>query len=226
MAARRILIVDDDPHLAEMVGLVLGSEEYEVESATTARASLQLIEQQPPDLVILDVNLPDISGFDLLRELRTHSNVCVLMLTARADAQDLVAGLDTGADDYLVKPFRPDELGARVRALLRRAPQTNPLLTIGGGEVTIDPKTRSVSVRGEPVDLTPTEYELLLIMAEQPGQVFDHHTLLSRVWGEEYVNDTAYLKVYIWHLRRKLESQPREPKIVLTDWGVGYQLAP
>ena len=181
MAARRILIVDDDPHLAEMVGLVLGSEDYEIESATTARAGLQLIEQQPPDLVILDVNLPDISGFDLLRELRTDSNVCVLMLTARADAQDLVAGLDTGADDYLVKPFRPDELGARVRALLRRAPQTNQLITIAGGEVTIDPKTRSVSVRGEPVDLTPTEYELLLIMAEQPGQVFDHHTLLSRV---------------------------------------------
>jgi two-component system KDP operon response regulator KdpE len=226
MAARRILIVDDDQHLTEMVALVLSSEEYVVESAATARAGLTQIEQQPPDLVILDVNLPDMNGFELLRELRTRSSVCVLMLTARADAQDLVAGLDTGADDYLVKPFRPDELGARVRALLRRAPQANPLIVAAGGELTIDPKTRNVWVRGELVELTPTEYDLLLIMAEQPGQVFDHRTLLSHVWGEQYVNDTAYLKVYIWHLRRKLEAQPREPKIVLTDWGVGYRLAP
>lgn len=225
MTTRRILIVDDDPQLCEMVTLVLDSDEYEVESAVTGQDGLSRIERHPPDLVILDVNLPDISGFDLLRRLRSRSNVCVLMLTARTDARDLVTGLDTGADDYLSKPFRPDELGARVRALLRRSPQSNPLITIAAGEVVIDPKTRAVRVRGEPVALTPTEYELLTLMAEHPGQVFDHHTLLANVWGEQYVNDTAYLKVYIWHLRRKLEALPREPKIVLTEWGVGYRLA-
>jgi two-component system, OmpR family, KDP operon response regulator KdpE len=225
MAARRILIVDDDPKLCEMVTLVLDDGDYEIESASTGADGLNLIEQRPPDLIILDVNLPDINGFDLLRELRPRSNVPVLMLTARADAQDLVTGLDTGADDYLTKPFRADELGARVRALLRRIPRANPLISVAGGEVVIDLKTRAVLVRGELIDLTPTEYDLLTLMAEHPGQVFEHHTLLTHVWGEEYAHDTSYLKVYIWHLRRKLEAEPRHPRIVLTEWGVGYRLA-
>jgi two-component system KDP operon response regulator KdpE len=148
------------------------------------------------------------------------------MLTGRAEARDVVTGLDTGADDYLVKPFRADELAARVRALLRRAPAQDHVITVAGGTVTIEPRTRSVQVRGEPVELTPTEYDLFLLMAQSPGQVFEHRTLLAKVWGDEYVNDTAYLKVYIWHLRRKLEENPREPKIVLTEWGIGYRVAP
>jgi two-component system KDP operon response regulator KdpE len=208
-----------------MVSLVLGNSDYDVESAATGHDALQQIAQQSPDLVILDIGLPDMDGFDVLRDLRRSSNVCVLMLTGRGEARDVVTGLDTGADDYLVKPFRSDELAARVRALLRRVPEQDQLITVAGGAVTIEPKTRSVHVRGEPVELTPTEYELFLIMAQSPGQVFEHRTLLANVWGEEYVTDTAYLKVYIWHLRRKLEENPREPKIVLTEWGVGYRVA-
>lgn len=226
MAGRRVLIVDDDPNLRDMVSLVLGDGDYEVESAATGQDALQHIARESPDLVILDIGLPDMSGFDVLRDIRANSSVCVLMLTGRGEESDVVAGLDTGADDYLVKPFRSDELNARVRALLRRVPSPNQLTTVAGGAVTVDPKTRSVLVRGEPVELTPTEYELLLLMAQRPGEVFDHRTLLSNVWGEEYVNDTAYLKVYIWHLRRKLEENPRDPKIVLTEWGVGYRIAP
>jgi two-component system KDP operon response regulator KdpE len=225
MAGRRVLIVDDDPNLRDMVSIVL-HDDYEVESAATGQAAIERIEKQAPDLVILDVMLPDMSGLDVLRALRTDSSVCVLMLTGRGEASDIVTGLDTGADDYLVKPFRPDELSARVRALLRRVPPADQLISVAGGDVTIEPKTRAVQVRGQTVELTPTEYDLLILMAQSPGEVFDHRTLLSKVWGEEYVNDTAYLKVYIWHLRRKLEENPREPRIVLTEWGVGYRVAP
>ena len=226
MSERRILIVDDDPHLTEMVSMVLENDDYVVDCAETGRDGLAKIDQQPPDLVILDVNLPDMSGMDLLRDLRRTSNVSVLMLTGRADASDMVSGLDNGADDYLVKPFWPEVLTARVRALLRRAPAAGQLLTAAGGEISIDPKTRQVLVRDKSVDLTPTEYQLLVLMAQSPGEVFDHETLLSNVWGAEKTGDIAYLKVYIWHLRRKLEENPREPKIILTEWGVGYRLAP
>jgi two-component system KDP operon response regulator KdpE len=226
MTGRRVLIVDDDPNTREMVSLVLNTGDYIVDTASSGSDALQKIGAHPPDLVILDINLPDMTGFDVLRDLRRTSNLCVLMLTGRGEASDVVAGLDTGADDYLVKPFRSDELSARVRALLRRVPATDQLLTAAGGDLTIEPKTRTVRVRGETVELTPTEYQLLLLMAQSPGQVFDHRTLLANVWGDEYINDTAYLKVYIWHLRRKLEENPRDPKIVLTDWGVGYRLAP
>ena len=226
MAERRVLVVDDDPGLREMVSLILDSNQYIVEGVATGRAGLEHIAQQPPDLVILDVNLPDTTGFDVLRDLRQSSNICVLMLTGRAEIGDMVTGLDTGADDYLVKPFRPDELSARVRALLRRAPPPADQLTAAGGQIIIDLKTRTVRARGEPVELTPTEYELLLCMARSPGEVFDHRTLLANVWGDDYTDDIAYLKVYIWHLRRKLESDPKQPSIVLTEWGVGYRVAP
>jgi two-component system KDP operon response regulator KdpE len=197
-----------------------------VQRVGTGQEALERLRQEAADLVILDVGLPDMSGFDVLRQLRKDSNVCVLMLTGRGAERDIVTGLDTGADDYLVKPFRSDELGARVRALLRRAPTPDQSITAAGGTLTIDPRTRTVVVRGEQVELTPTEYQLLVLMAQAAGEVFDHRTLLQKVWGEEYVNDTAYLKVYIWHLRRKLEQNPREPRIVLTEWGVGYRLAP
>lgn len=221
-----MLIIDDDANLREMVGLVLRSEHYQVSTEPTGREGLDHILRQPPDLVVLDVNLPDMTGFDVLRELRQSSKVCVLMLTGRSDPADVVQGLDNGADDYLLKPFRSEELLARVRALLRRVPALDQPLQAAGGDIQIDTKTRVVLVRNTPVELTPTEYKLLLLMAQSPGEVFDHQTLLRQVWGDEYINDTAYLKVYIWHLRRKLERDPHDPKIVMTEWGVGYRLAP
>jgi two-component system, OmpR family, KDP operon response regulator KdpE len=226
MGDRRILLVDDDPQLRETVTLVLQSEQYQVQAAPTGKDGLSKVAEDSPDLVILDVNLPDIEGFEVARELRRVSNVPVLMLTGRSESSDIVSGLDSGADDYLTKPFRSDELLARVRALLRRVPSSDQPIAAADSQLEINTKTRVVRVRGEQVDLTPTEYQLLLLLAQHPGEVLDHSTLLQRVWGDEYVNDTAYLKVYIWHLRRKLEQNPHDPKIVLTEWGVGYRLAP
>lgn len=226
MGERRILIVDDDPQLRETVTIVLSTQDYNVQAAAAGKEGLAQALAISPDLVILDVNLPDMEGFEVVRELRRFSSVPVLMLTGRAESTDIVSGLDSGADDYLTKPFKSDELLARVRALLRRVPTTDQPINAAEGQLEVDTKLRTVRVRGEKVDLTPTEYQLLLLLAQHPGEVLDHHTLLQRVWGDEYVNDTAYLKVYIWHLRRKLEQNPHDPKIVMTEWGVGYRLAP
>jgi two-component system KDP operon response regulator KdpE len=226
MAERRILIIDDDPQLRESVTIVLNTQEYDVQAAPNGKEGIAQVSERAPDLIVLDVNLPDMLGFEVVREIRRFSNVPVLMLTGRAESSDIVSGLDSGADDYLTKPFKPDELLARVRALLRRVPSAEQPITAGEGQLEIDTKMRIVRVRGEQVDLTPTEYQLLLLLAQHPGEVLDHQTLLQRVWGDEYVNDTAYLKVYIWHLRRKLELSPHDPKIVMTEWGVGYRLAP
>lgn len=226
MGERRVLIVDDDPQLRETVTIVLNTQDYNVQAAATGKDGLSQAANITPDLVILDVNLPDMEGFEVVRELRRFSNTPVLMLTGRAESTDIVSGLDSGADDYLTKPFKSDELLARVRALLRRVPASDQPISAANGQLEIDSKLRTVRVRGEKIDLTPTEYQLLLLLAQHPGQVLDHQTLLQRVWGDEYVNDTAYLKVYIWHLRRKLEQNPHDPKIVMTEWGVGYRLAP
>jgi two-component system, OmpR family, KDP operon response regulator KdpE len=184
------------------------------------------VQEHQPDLVIMDVMMPEMDGWEACRKLREFSQVPVLMLTAKVQSQDIVTGLDSGADDYLVKPFNMDELMARVRALLRRVPSPNRPVAGGNGEIVIDKQKREVLVRGEPVDLTPTEYDLLLMLAENAGTVLEHEALLRSVWGQEYTKDNDYLKVYIWHLRRKLEQDPRDPKLLLTEWGVGYRLVP
>jgi two-component system, OmpR family, KDP operon response regulator KdpE len=226
MDQRQILLVDDDSQLQEAVTMILQSQGYGVQGALTGKEGLQHAAESQPDLIILDINLPDMDGFDVVRELRRVSEVPVLMLTGRVESTDVVSGLDSGADDYLTKPFKSDELLARVRALLRRVPVADQPIVAANGQLEIDARARIVRIRGEQVDLTPTEYQLLLLLAQNRGQVLDHHTLLQRVWGDDYVNDTAYLKVYIWHLRRKLEQDPHEPRIVMTEWGVGYRLAP
>src|SRR5690606_10858541 len=178
------------------------------------------------DLVILDVMLPIMDGREACKRLREFSQVPVLMLTARVQSQDIVNGLNSGADDYLLKPFNMDELMARVRALLRRVPSPNRPVTAGRNEICIDQQKREVMVRNEPVDITPTEYDLLVMLAENAGKVLEHETLLRGVWGQEYTKDNDYLKVYIWHLRRKLEQDPRDPKLLLTEWGIGYRMVP
>lgn len=177
-----------------------------------------------PDLVVLDVNMPEMDGVEACAKIREFSQVPILMLTARVKSYDIVAGLDHGADDYLGKPFNMDELLARIRALLRRVPAVNRPLVAGGGEIQIDQQRREVLVRDVVVDLTPTEFELLVLLAEHAGTVLKHERLLQSVWGEDYARDNDYLKVYIWHLRRKLEEDPRNPRLLLTEWGVGYRL--
>ncbi len=223
---RTILIVDDEPGLRELVRINLEHEGFGVLQAENGIRGLEMIREDRPDLVILDVMMPEMDGWEVCRRLRSFSQLPVLMLTARVQSSDVVAGLESGADDYLLKPFNMDELIARVRALLRRVPSPNRPVTAGNSEVVIDKQKREVLVRGEPVDLTPTEYDLLLLLAENAGTVMSHENLLQGVWGQEYTKDNDYLKVYIWHLRRKLERDPRDPHLLLTEWGVGYRLVP
>jgi two-component system KDP operon response regulator KdpE len=224
MDQRKILIVDDEPGLRELVRINLEHEGYGVLQAENGIECLSVVREALPDLVILDVMMPDMDGWETCKKLREFTTVPVLMLTARVQSSDVVTGLDSGADDYLLKPFNMDELMARIRALLRRVPSPNLPIQAANGEISIDKQKREVLVRGEPIDLTPTEYDLLVILAENAGTVLNHETLLRGVWGQEYTKDNDYLKVYIWHLRRKLEVDPRDPKLLLTEWGVGYRL--
>lgn len=226
MERRTILVVDDDQGLRELIRISLEHEGYDVIQATNGLECLSAVREQQPDLVILDVMMPEMDGLEACARLREFSRVPVLMLTAKVQSSDIVTGLDKGADDYLLKPFNMDELAARIRALLRRVPTAYHPITAGNGEIEIDQQKREVSVRGEVVDLTPTEYQLLMILADNAGKVVEHEQLLRAVWGQEFTKDNDYLKVYIWHLRRKLEEDPRNPKLLLTEWGVGYRLMP
>lgn len=226
MDQRQILIVDDDSGMRELVKINLEHEGYGVLQAENGGNGVKVVRESQPDLVILDVMMPGMDGREACRQIRSFSQVPVLMLTALSQSADVITGLDSGADDYLSKPFNMDELNARVRALLRRVPSPNRPVTAGRGEISIEKQKREVLIRGEPIELTPTEYDLLLLLAENAGTVMSHETLLQGVWGQEYTKDNDYLKVYIWHLRRKIEQDPRDPKLLLTEWGVGYRMVP
>ncbi|MEI7769945.1 MAG: response regulator transcription factor [Chloroflexales bacterium] len=226
MEQRTILVVDDDNGLRELIRINLEHEGYNVIQAANGLQCVQAVREQRPDMVILDVMMPEMDGVEACGKVREFSQIPILMLTAKVQSEDVITGLDRGADDYLLKPFNMDELSARIRALLRRVPPAYRPLTAGDGQIQIDQQKREVRVRGEAVDLTPTEYHLLLILSENSGRVVEHETLLRAVWGQEYTKDNDYLKVYIWHLRRKIELDPRTPTLLLTEWGVGYRLMP
>ncbi len=226
MEQRTILVVDDDNGLRELIRINLEHEGYGVIQASNGALCVQAVREQRPDMVILDVMMPEMDGVEACSKVREFSHVPILMLTAKVQSDDVITGLDRGADDYLLKPFNMDELSARIRALLRRVPPAYRPLTAGEGQILIDQQKREVRVRNEVVDLTPTEYHLLLILSENAGKVVEHETLLRSGWGQEYTRDNDYLKVYIWHLRRKIELDPRNPALLLTEWGVGYRLVP
>ncbi len=226
MEQRTILVVDDDNGLRELIRINLEHEGYGVIQAANGVQCVAAVREQRPDMVILDVMMPEMDGLEACGKVREFSQVPILMLTAKVQSEDVITGLDRGADDYLIKPFNMDELSARIRALLRRVPPAYRPLAAGDGQISIDQQKREVRVRDETVDLTPTEYHLLLILSENAGKVVEHETLLRAVWGQEYTKDNDYLKVYIWHLRRKIEVDPRNPKLLLTEWGVGYRLVP
>ncbi|TKJ30357.1 MAG: DNA-binding response regulator [Chloroflexi bacterium B3_Chlor] len=197
---------------------------WEALAAYDGEEALAVFDKEQPDLVLLDIMMPEMSGFDVLKELRRFSDVPVIMLTAKEDEIDKVTGLNLGADDYITKPFGHLELLARVKAVLRRA-QGMPLtheLPFTSGDIHIDFERRQVSVEGQPVSLTGTEYRLLYHLVRNAGQVLTHETLLARVWGREYTDEIDYLKVYISRLRNKLEKDPHGPQHVLTEYGVGY----
>ncbi len=224
MEQRTILVVDDDDGLRELIRINLEYEGYGVIEASNGVLCVLAVREQRPDMVILDVMMPEMDGVEACGKVREFSQIPILMLTAKVQSDDVITGLDRGADDYLLKPFNMDELSARIRALLRRVPPAYRPLTAGNEQILIDQQKREVRVRGKMVDLTPTEYHLLLVLSENAGKVVEHETLLRAVWGQEYTRDNDYLKVYIWHLRRKIELDPRNPSLLLTEWGVGYRL--
>jgi two-component system, OmpR family, KDP operon response regulator KdpE len=219
----RVLVVDDEPQILRALRTSLRGAGYEVVTAETAEAALTVLAVDPPDAVILDLVLPDGRGTDVARELRTWSNIPVIVLSVVGDETEKVAALDAGADDYVTKPFGIDELLARLRAALRRGePSTEPVHEVGA--LRIDLEKRSVHVDGELVQLTPHEFELLRALARNPGKLMTHGALLREVWGRAYGDESHYLHVYVSQLRRKLEPDPARPRYILTEPGAGYRL--
>ncbi len=221
----RILVIDDDPALAEMLTFVLRNEGFDSTVVGDGTQALSAAREFRPDLVLLDLMLPGMNGIDVCRVLRADSSVPIVMLTAKADTVDVVLGLESGADDYVIKPFKPKELVARVRARLRRTDdEPSELLSIGN--VIIDVPAHKVTRDGEVIQLTPTEFDLLVTMARKPRQVFTRDVLLEQVWGYRHPADTRLVNVHIQRLRAKIEKDPENPEIVLTLRGVGYKAGP
>jgi two-component system KDP operon response regulator KdpE len=221
--AGRILVVDDEPQILRALRTNLRGAGYEVDTAATAEEALAAAAMRPPDAVILDLVLPDGTGTEVCRELRAWSSAPILVLSVVGEDREKVAALDAGADDYVTKPFSVDELLARLRAALRRAgPSTEPVITVG--ELVIDLEKRSVARSGRPVALTPTEFELLRVLAQNEGKLLTHPALLREVWGPAYGHESHYLHVYVSQLRRKIEPDPARPRFLLTEPGAGYRL--
>lgn len=222
---KNILVIDDDPELVRLVEYALAQEDYEVYKAYDGQDGLRQVNILRPDLVILDIMMPGMDGWEVCRRIREKSDVPILMLTAKRREEDIVRGLDFGADDYLTKPFSVKELLARVRAILRRAawrPQTEASV-YSDGYLTVDMEERKVLVKGKPVKLTPTEFRLLAELVQNAGRVLTYRQLLEKVWGWEYINDIDYVRIYIWRLRQRIEKEPSEPQYIITEYGVGYR---
>jgi DNA-binding response OmpR family regulator len=226
VARERILVVDDEAGIRELVGTYLRDEGFDVEEAVDGEAALERFRRQPPDLVVLDLRLPGIDGFDVLREIRRISSVYVILLTARSEETDKLIGLEVGADDYVTKPFSPRELVARVRAVLRRhrdgAPLPDQAMRFAGLQV--DVERHEVRVDDEPVEVTSLEFELLAALAGAPGRVFTRRQLIERVWGWDFYGDERIVDVHVRNLRKALGDPADEPRFVGTVRGVGYKL--
>lgn len=224
---QKVLVVDDEPQILEVVSKYLAREGFQTATASDGQAALTSFPAFKPDLIILDLMLPRVDGLEVFRRLRAVSAVPVIMLTAKGEETDRIVGLELGADDYVIKPFSPRELVARVKAVLRRAATGSPLETgertlIRGG-LRIDPRARTVRVADRAVELTTKEFDLLWFLASHPGQVFTRTQLLDNVWGYEYYGDSSTVTVHIRRLREKLETDPANPRYLSTVWGVGYK---
>lgn len=220
----RILVVDDEPQIRKFLRISLGANGYDVVEAETGAAGIEAVRAQAPDLLVLDLGLPDMDGQEVVSAVREFSAMPIIILSVRADEFDKVEALDRGANDYVVKPFGIAELMARVRAVLRsRAPQEAEEVLVAG-PVTIDLGRRIVTKGGAEVHLSKKEWELLAFMARRPDHVLTHRQILKEVWGPAHIDDTAYLRVYINQLRQKVETNPGQPSLIVTDPGVGYRL--
>jgi two-component system KDP operon response regulator KdpE len=217
-----LLVVDDEAGILRLMKLELSAQGFRVITASDGEAAITLAEEHRPDAILLDVMMPGISGIEVMRRLRERSNVPVLLVTAKDKDTDKVRGLELGADDYIVKPFNPDELGARVRAVLRRVLSQDVERVVKAGDVEIDLTRRLVKKAGEPVALTRTEWLLLQHLAANAGKVMLNTELLTKVWGPEYRDDLQYLRVWVSRLRAKLEETPSNPQVIRTLQGIGY----
>ena len=218
----RVLVVDDDTALAEMIGIVLRSEGFEPSFCGDGAQAVAAFQSTRPDLVLLDLMLPGMDGIEICARIREESGVPIIMLTAKSDTTDVVKGLESGADDYIVKPFNPKELVARIRTRLRPA-STAATGTLSIGDLTLDVAGHEVRRGDELINLTPLEFELLLALALKPQQVFTREMLLEQVWGYHYKADTRLVNVHVQRLRAKVENDPDNPRIVMTVRGVGYR---
>lgn len=224
-----ILVVDDDENLRRLVAAYLEKENYQVSQAADGRSALAQMRDGGPDLVVLDLMLPGLSGIEVAKQIRAKGTTPILMLTARGTEEDILEGFEAGADDYLVKPFSPKVLVARVRAVLRRVgaePGEEAAKAIVVGGISIDPRSRVVLVAGLQVDVTATEFELLRVLADHPGWVYSREELLEAVWGYTYLGDSRLVDVHIGNLRRKIGEDPAEPRYIHTVRGAGYKIQP
>ena len=230
MNENQILIVEDEASIAEVVSLYLKRAGYSPQIASDGRQAMNIFERHKPDLVILDLMLPEVDGLSLTRWLRDRSNVPIIMLTARREEIDRITGLEMGADDYVVKPFSPQELVSRVRAVMRRLGreqgEVEPERNISFHDLNIDPLSRVVTVKDLPIELTVKEFDMLYLLARHPKQVFTREQLLERVWGGAQYIDPGTVTVHIRRLREKIEVDPSHPTHLLTVWGVGYKFEP
>lgn len=228
MASPRILVVDDEPNILEVLELYLRREGYAVDVASDGQRALELASERPPDLLVLDLMLPVLDGIEVCRRLRAQSDVPIIMLTAKGAEADRLAGLELGADDYVVKPFSPREVVARVKAVLRRASSSPAVVDPHAAplefpELRVDARRRSVEVEGRPVALTAKEFDLLWFMGQHPNQVFTRQQLLDAAWGFDFFGDASTVTVHIRRLRAKIERDPSRPRYIVTVWGVGYR---
>jgi DNA-binding response OmpR family regulator len=229
MTKEFILVVEDEPSIREVLELYLTRAGFDVKAVSNGREALDVLESGTPDLVLLDLMVPEVDGFQITRHIRERGDTPIIMLTARRGEVDRIAGLEMGADDYVVKPFSPQEVVSRVRAVLRRSSQNGAAKTESALKfmgISIDPGTRMVDVRGKELQLTSTEFDLLLLLAKHPKQVFSREQLLERVWGYSENIDASTLTVHVRRLREKIEKDPSKPMHIITVWGVGSKFLP
>jgi two-component system KDP operon response regulator KdpE len=223
MNRAEILVVDDEPQIRKLLQINLESTDYKVVQASTGKEALILSANHPPDLILLDIGLPDKSGHQILRELREWYNKPIIILSVQDNETDIVSALDNGATDYLTKPFRTGELLARIRSAIRRNENTENNSTIICGDIEIDLIARIVKQKGETIKLTSTEYNLLALLAKNEGRVLTHQFILKEIWGYNYQTETQYLRVFVGTLRKKIEDNPNNPQHIITESGVGYR---
>jgi two-component system, OmpR family, KDP operon response regulator KdpE len=223
MNKAEILIIDDEPSIQKLLEITLESNDYKVKSASTGKEGIIMAATHPPDLILLDIGLPDLNGQEVLKKLREWYQKSIIILSVENDESNIVTALDNGANDYLTKPFRSAELLARIRAAIKRNNHSENNISISINDLEIDLNARVVKCFGQEIKLTSTEFNLLVLMAKNEGKVLTHQYLLKEIWGLTYANETQYLRVFIAQLRKKIEPNPNNPKYIITASGIGYR---